>query len=174
MERGPNKPSGSPHNLHFPPALRDSPAFFSRPRPHLTPWNRTCQAIYNAPVSSSGPYSFPTPPHWVARPGDCPGDQHHLQKAEPPAQPLTPIWLGLVTPNKCENATFAGRNPKEIGNLLLASFPLSSHVCCYFLTLFFFLIKALSSSPELACSEGMVCTTAIISENRWSEEQKVC
>lgn len=69
---------------------------------------------------------------------ESPGDQHHLPKAEPPAQPLTPIWLGLVTPNKCENATFAGRNLKEIGNLLLAPFPLSSHVCCYFLTLFFF------------------------------------
>lgn len=84
--------------------------------------------------SSGGPIGTPSTSTGTL----SPGDQHYLQKAEPPAQPLTPIWPGLVTPNKCENATFAGRNPKEIGNLLLASFPLSSHVCCYFLTLFFF------------------------------------
>lgn len=45
--------------------------------------------------------------------------------------------LGLVTLMSVKNAAFAGRNPKEIGKLLLALFPLSSHVCCYFLTLFF-------------------------------------
>lgn len=77
--------------------------------------------------------SLPTTPG-----AESPGDQRHPQKSEPPAQPLTPIWLGLVTPNKCENATFTGRNLKEIGNLLLAPFPLSSRVCCYFLTHFFF------------------------------------
>lgn len=117
-------------------------------------------------------YALPSASHWTLRP-KCPhlslsnrsGKQPCLQKAEPPAQLLThPVELGLVTPMSVKSAAFAGRNPKEIGKLLLSLFPLSSHVCCYFLTLFFSLLReALSSSPELACSEGMGCTTAIIS-----------
>lgn len=47
------------------------------------------------------------------------------------------------------------------------------HFLIFFL-FFIFLHKSATLSPEPACSEGMVCTTAIISKNRWSEEQKVC
>lgn len=129
------------------------------------------------------------------------GRQVRREKKSPRAErALTPLLscpqqgLPSPAPGCVGTVTFLGHNLSPIPSLLLASLALYSRVCCYFLTLFFFFslshfiffifynffiyfflcIKALSLSPEPAWSEGMVCTTAIISKNRWSEEQKVC
>jgi len=85
----------------------------------------------------------------------------------------------LSRPQSVPNCEPAANSACTLFSCLLLFF----NTCLIFFPPFFFLIfflffiflhKSATLSPEPACSEGMVCTTAIISKNRWSEEQKVC